>query len=624
MRGNITNTGYLDDSPDRFNDYNVIPSQHITMQGVSQPLMLFPIKNGKVANPVQAMPGQDYYFPESQGVLEMPLPQGSMQYERYRNGGPTDAQLRSLLSNVVMKKGGGTITPELAAKMLKNGMIYGKPITASQKDKLKSLAAQIGIDENGDPIEEKKDRSEDVEEYKRGGSPKAKKKHSRYTSKNIFTSINEIFARNTDLYGEGGKQFYKPELREGGWLDQYGGGGPKNPPPLYKPTYSDSAFIYNKAKALENYYDKIAHKYANVDLDKDKKRIKGLKETVFNPTFKEKVLANKQIKPEPRQTILENRDPNKVLLSDMITGAIDPEAPLAVWDSRIDPQGIKTYLTPDYGPMGAGIGNIRSKYNLKYPKRLSKEYKDAEMSHYKNKVRSNIADRSPEFTFLMENPKYLKEYANNIGLSSEKLLDIIKTEKKAVDDNYARVIKDFPGVNTQIPYYDPLAVKPWKDMTAEERKLRVDKYGTEGTPLPDKKSIIDYEKKLESNLSKTKKEKDVSDKDLTPTSTAANQEWITWPGYGYDEYSNRKGYSEKASDDKMSRQLYDDKGNLVGRRYYPAPGVGPYTEMLRTKKYGGWLDELPKAQSGLNNMLTMSQDLNRKKGGQSNWLEEYE
>ena len=221
MRGNITNTGYLDDSPDRFNDYNVIPSRRITMQGVSQPLMLFPIKNGKVANPVQAMPGQDYYFPDSQGVVEIPLPQGSMQYERYRNGGPTDAQLRSLLSNVVMKKGGGTITPELAAKMLKNGMIYGKPITASQKDKLKSLAAQIGIDENGDPIEEKKDRSEDVEEYKRGGSPKAKKKHSRYTSKNIFTSINEIFARNTDLYGEGGKQFYKPELRMGGWLDQY-------------------------------------------------------------------------------------------------------------------------------------------------------------------------------------------------------------------------------------------------------------------------------------------------------------------------------------------------------------------------------------------------------------------
>ena len=39
MKGNVTNTGYWPDSPDRNNDFNIIPSNNITMEGMDMPLM---------------------------------------------------------------------------------------------------------------------------------------------------------------------------------------------------------------------------------------------------------------------------------------------------------------------------------------------------------------------------------------------------------------------------------------------------------------------------------------------------------------------------------------------------------------------------------------------------------
>lgn len=39
MKGSITNTGYWPNSPDRNNDYNIIPSNEITMEGMNMPLV---------------------------------------------------------------------------------------------------------------------------------------------------------------------------------------------------------------------------------------------------------------------------------------------------------------------------------------------------------------------------------------------------------------------------------------------------------------------------------------------------------------------------------------------------------------------------------------------------------
>jgi hypothetical protein len=63
--------GYLPDSPDRFNPYNVIPSPHITMKGV--PFPIYGIDDTCYSQIMQ--PGFDYKFPGRQ-VTEYPLDPG--------------------------------------------------------------------------------------------------------------------------------------------------------------------------------------------------------------------------------------------------------------------------------------------------------------------------------------------------------------------------------------------------------------------------------------------------------------------------------------------------------------------------------------------------------------------
>lgn len=68
----INTTGYLNNSPNRFNKKNIIPSNIITMDNVNIPLLLRPNK-GK---PVIAMPNSgEYKFPKAKFVTEIPIGQ---------------------------------------------------------------------------------------------------------------------------------------------------------------------------------------------------------------------------------------------------------------------------------------------------------------------------------------------------------------------------------------------------------------------------------------------------------------------------------------------------------------------------------------------------------------------
>lgn len=76
---NFSITGYKDSSPDKNNNYNVIPGRSITMQGVSKSLTLVPIVNGQPQYDRKrlAKPGDaDIEFESDvEGVLEMPYHQ---------------------------------------------------------------------------------------------------------------------------------------------------------------------------------------------------------------------------------------------------------------------------------------------------------------------------------------------------------------------------------------------------------------------------------------------------------------------------------------------------------------------------------------------------------------------
>ena len=68
-----------------------------------------------------------------------------------------------------------------------------------------------------DALQEEEDGGFLNDEYRRGGQ-----KRKKYTSKNIQSSVNDLFMRNETLFGPAGKKRYKPGLKYksgGGWLD---------------------------------------------------------------------------------------------------------------------------------------------------------------------------------------------------------------------------------------------------------------------------------------------------------------------------------------------------------------------------------------------------------------------
>jgi hypothetical protein len=75
--------GYKAYSPDRFNEFNVIPSGRITMKGVPHAVM--GVDN--LGYRQLMMPGAEYRFP-GQSVLEVPISseQGAVRSGRYQQG----------------------------------------------------------------------------------------------------------------------------------------------------------------------------------------------------------------------------------------------------------------------------------------------------------------------------------------------------------------------------------------------------------------------------------------------------------------------------------------------------------------------------------------------------------
>ena len=93
MKGNVTNTGYWPDSPDRNNDFNIIPSNEITMEGMDMPLMGISNKGDKKL----MLPGKNYKF-KGETVMETPLDKGIFLGAYKQVGGqlvPHDADMGS-------------------------------------------------------------------------------------------------------------------------------------------------------------------------------------------------------------------------------------------------------------------------------------------------------------------------------------------------------------------------------------------------------------------------------------------------------------------------------------------------------------------------------------------------
>ena len=79
---NINQSGYTDNTNTAYNNYNVIPSNNITMQNTSTPILGQGLDQygNPITQPVVMQPGQDYQFGNASYVEETPMYQGGGYY----------------------------------------------------------------------------------------------------------------------------------------------------------------------------------------------------------------------------------------------------------------------------------------------------------------------------------------------------------------------------------------------------------------------------------------------------------------------------------------------------------------------------------------------------------------
>jgi hypothetical protein len=230
-------------------------------------------------------------------------------------------------------------------------------------------------------------------------------------------------------------------------------------------TYQDSLDVYNNALKLKAYYDS-KKQYYDVTTNPwyDIGDLKGEEKATYaydtrpdnSSIVKSWTPQQKRNFQKTKNLIKANKDPNIAYITDIVTGALDPDSPALRYDNRIKPQSKITY----------------EPYRAKYSKsenslfdKLQKKYDG--MSSYGD----------PRFPTLAPSKQVILDFVKKNGYSqkdAENLLYKLKKENLATANT--------PGVLTELPYYDPLAIKPGRLLTDDEIKKRVKKYGTTGIP----------------------------------------------------------------------------------------------------------------------------------------------
>lgn len=150
QHGGLTNTGYLNDSPDRFNDYNIIPGGLITMDNVNRNIMAYPDK-GK-PKLLKSNSGL-HRFPGAGQVTEIPVAQ---------KGGQTIDPRLLALQQMGSNESVATGTPQLIAPAMpvkeQPAFRQGRPNTPAQeasriaKNKQYALNQGNNVDEQGNIV----------------------------------------------------------------------------------------------------------------------------------------------------------------------------------------------------------------------------------------------------------------------------------------------------------------------------------------------------------------------------------------------------------------------------------------------------------------------------------------
>ncbi|MCB1712177.1 MAG: hypothetical protein KDH96_06790, partial [Candidatus Riesia sp.] len=118
---NINTTGYLNGSNTESNNYNIIPSNNITMKGVNSTVLAIKLdKDGKPMGMKFMKPNKDYKFDDADSVLEIPKFQmGGMNIQNIPIIPPVDSSIEGVQQGFVTPE----IQPELSQEELFNKVV---------------------------------------------------------------------------------------------------------------------------------------------------------------------------------------------------------------------------------------------------------------------------------------------------------------------------------------------------------------------------------------------------------------------------------------------------------------------------------------------------------------------
>lgn len=139
---------------------------------------------------------------------------------------------------------------------------------------------------------------------------------------------------------------------------------------------------------------------------------------------------------------------------------------------------------------------------------------------------------------------------------------------------------DLKGTNikaydvVQIPQYDPIAVTPWDMLTPKEQEIRIQKYGTQGTPyaIPNTSSSgINTVTNINSQVSS------VQPPPIQKPSVQQNPSTVAW-NVEYFDPTLKKTTTKTFATDKEAEDFYNNPANQASRKYSDVSGVGRFAK----------------------------------------------
>lgn len=238
------------------------------------------------------------------------------------------------------------------------------------------------------------------------------------------------------IYGYGGKINMARPL-------QMGTGGP-----IPKPTAKDSLDLYNNTLLLQRYYGNKEYKKISkrkADSNWETNLNEAMDDVVLNPNIPN---TDHGVGLRSTKEYRRDIDDNRFKQRDIDHYILDTRSPMPLYDRRIPPH------------------YMESRSNLEYP------YEGGE-SNPKN------------IQYQSELEKYKKGLPNDF-------------KPVNAEDRYLPGRNKMFGDFVRIYSYDPLAIKPWQQLTPKERQMRVKKFGKDGVPdnapelalLNNKKKVI--------------------------------------------------------------------------------------------------------------------------------------